>query len=135
MKFKRCRYSCNSSRIVLLIFVDIMSTFEPQRLETYRRSCTPKEYSNQPAHSRSLIRVFFVHIITKTYLYNFDPLKPHFYIVKLGFTGVHYFAYFCKNHRLWVLAEAVLTSTHNLCFEKNNEKYQNLYLKTSRFWW
>ena len=26
--------------------------------------------------------------ITKTYLYNFDPLKPHFYIVKLGFTGV-----------------------------------------------
>ena len=25
----------------------------------------------------------------KTYLYNFDPLKPHFYIVKLGFTGVY----------------------------------------------
>ena len=27
--------------------------------------------------------------ITKTNLYNFDPLKPHFYIVKLGFTGVY----------------------------------------------
>ena len=27
--------------------------------------------------------------ITKTSLYNFDPLKPHFYIVKLGFTGVY----------------------------------------------
>ena len=27
--------------------------------------------------------------ITKTYLYNFDPLKPHFYIVKLGFTRVY----------------------------------------------
>ena len=27
--------------------------------------------------------------ITKTCLCNFDPLKPHFYIVKLGFTGVH----------------------------------------------
>ena len=26
---------------------------------------------------------------TKTYLYNFDPLKLHFYIVKLGFTGVY----------------------------------------------
>ena len=25
----------------------------------------------------------------KTYLYNFDPFKPHFYIVKLGFTGVY----------------------------------------------
>ena len=27
--------------------------------------------------------------ITKTRLYNFDPLKPHLYIVKLGFTGVY----------------------------------------------
>ena len=27
--------------------------------------------------------------ITKTCLFNFDPIKPHFYVVKLGFTGVH----------------------------------------------
>ena len=27
--------------------------------------------------------------ITKTYLHNFDPLKPHFYIVKLGLTRVY----------------------------------------------
>ena len=27
--------------------------------------------------------------ITKTCLYNFDPHKPHFYIGKLGFTGVY----------------------------------------------
>ena len=27
--------------------------------------------------------------ITKTYLYNFDPLKPHFYIVKMGFSGAY----------------------------------------------
>ena len=27
--------------------------------------------------------------ITKTRLYNFDPLKPHFYVIKLGFTGVY----------------------------------------------
>ena len=27
--------------------------------------------------------------ITKTCLYDFDPLKPHFYVVKLGFTGVY----------------------------------------------
>ena len=25
----------------------------------------------------------------KTYLYNFDPLKPHFYLVKLRFSGVY----------------------------------------------
>ena len=29
-----------------------------------------------------------IYSITKTCLYNFDPLKPHFYIVKWGFTGV-----------------------------------------------
>ena len=28
-------------------------------------------------------------LITKTRLYNTDPIKPHFYIVKLGFTGVY----------------------------------------------
>ena len=34
--------------------------------------------------------------ITKTCLYNFDPLKPHFYKVKLGiYRGIHYFCYFC----------------------------------------
>ena len=27
--------------------------------------------------------------ITKTCLHNFDPFKPHFYMVKLGFTGVY----------------------------------------------
>ena len=31
----------------------------------------------------------FCNIITKILLYNFDPLKPHFYKVKLGFTGVY----------------------------------------------
>ena len=31
----------------------------------------------------------FYGVITKTRLYNFDPLKPHFYIVKLEFTGVY----------------------------------------------
>ena len=36
--------------------------------------------------------------ITKTCLYNIDPLKPHFYIVKLGFTGVYIiFLFLLKN--------------------------------------
>ena len=40
--------------------------------------------------------------ITKTYLYNFDPLNPHFYIVKLGFTGVYViFLISAQKHRLW----------------------------------
>ena len=37
--------------------------------------------------------------ITETYLYNFDPLKPYLYIVKLGFTGVDFifFLFLLKN--------------------------------------
>ena len=42
--------------------------------------------------------------ITKTCLYNVDPLKLHFYIVKLGFTGVNIiFLISAQKHRLWVL--------------------------------
>ena len=43
--------------------------------------CVSKNY-------RSFIWLLYLPI-TKTCLYNFDPLKPHFYIVKLGFTGVY----------------------------------------------
>ena len=40
--------------------------------------------------------------ITKSYLYNFDPLKPHFYIVKLGFTGVYIIFFISvQKRRLW----------------------------------
>ena len=37
--------------------------------------------------------------ITKTCLYNFDPLEPRFYIVKLGFTRVNiiFFLFLLKN--------------------------------------
>ena len=42
--------------------------------------------------------------ITKTCLYNIDPVNPHFYIVKLGFTGVYFiFLISSQKHRLWVL--------------------------------
>ena len=42
--------------------------------------------------------------ITKTCLFNFDPLKPHFHIVNLGFTRVYIsFLIFAKKHKLWVL--------------------------------
>ena len=42
----------------------------------------------------SLITIF----ITRTYLYNVEPLEPHFYTVKLGFTGVYIiFLFLLKN--------------------------------------
>ena len=70
-----------------------------------------------------------VKVITKTCLYNADPLKPHFYIGKLGFTGVYIiFLISAQKHRLWLLGEAVLTSIHNLCFERKYEKYQSFFI-------
>ena len=71
--------------------------------------------------------------ITKTCLYNFDPLKPQFYIVKLGFRRVYIiFVISVQKH----LAEAVLTSTHKLCFDQRYVKYiENFYLKIFIFWW
>ena len=57
------------------------------------------------------------------YLYNSDPLKPHFYIVKLGFTGVYIiFLISAQKHRLWVLVKTA-SCTHNLCF---GQKYENI---------
>ena len=44
------------------------------------------------------------HNITKTCLYNFDPLKPHLYIVKVEFTRVYIIFFIsAQKHRLWVL--------------------------------
>ena len=50
--------------------------------------------------------------ITQPCLYSFDPVKPHFYTVKLGFTGVYIiFLFLLKNidcgYLLELLAEVV----------------------------
>ena len=49
----------------------------------------------------------------KTYLYNFDPLKPHFYSVKLGFTKVYIIFLILLNECL-----------QSMFFEQKYEKYQ-----------
>ena len=54
--------------------------------------------------------------ITKTCLYKVDPLKPHFYIVKL------LVLFLLKNIDCGYSLEPPLTSTHSLCFEQIYEK-------------
>ena len=72
------------------------------------------------------IRAMKVWSITKTYLYNFDPLKPNFYIVKLGFAGVYtFFLISALKHRLWVLVRTASARTDNLCFE---QKYIRIFI-------
>ena len=46
----------------------------------------------------------YLKFITKTCLYDVDPIKPHFYIIKFGFTGVYIiFLISAQKHRLWIL--------------------------------
>ena len=45
-----------------------------------------KSKVTRPSHLNEVIAVLDHH---KTCPYNIDPLKPHFYIAKLGFTGVY----------------------------------------------
>ena len=88
---------------------------------------------------KGLIRSSKVQItITRSYLYNFDPLKSHFYKVKLEFTQVYtIFLISAQNidrgYSLKRLAEAVLTSTHDLCFEQKYEKYQRFFSEDFQF--
>ena len=58
-------------------------------------ACSQCADSDHPGHS-----------IMKTCLYIFDPFKPHFYIVKLGFTGVYIiFLIFAQNIDCWYSLE------------------------------
>ena len=70
--------------------------------------------------------------ITKTRLYNFDPLEPHFYVVKLGFTGVYIiFLISAQNtdcgYSLEPPRRGGSNEYHNLCFEQKYEKISEFF--------
>ena len=74
----------------------------------------------------------------KKCLYNFDPLKPHFYIVKLGFTRLYIiFLISVQNIDCGYPLELPRRGGSNeyaqSMFEDIYEKYQIFYLKTFRF--
>ena len=76
--------------------------------------------------------------ITKTYLYNINPLKPHFYIVKQGFTGVYIiFLFLLKNIDCGYSLEPPRRGGSNeyleSMFRAEIRKYQNFSLKTFSF--
>ena len=76
-------------------------------------------------------RSYMIHI-TKTYLYNFDPLKPHFYIEKLGFTGVYIiFLISAQKHRLWYSLIYVFKQKYEKIAEILSENFQFLEVKFS----
>ena len=55
------------------------------------------------------LKILLRSLTTKTHLYTSDPLKPQFYTVKLGFTGVYIiFLIYDQKHRLRELVRADL---------------------------
>ena len=66
--------------------------------------------------------------VTKIYLYKFDPLKAHFYIIKFGFTEVFIIFLLLKNidceYSLEPPRRGGSNEYTNLCFEQKYEKYQ-----------
>ena len=77
--------------------------------------------------------------ITKTCLYNFDPRKPQFYIIKLGFTGVYIIFLVCvQKHRLWVIVRTAsprrfkrVPTIYDL--SKSMKKYQSFLSENFQF--
>ena len=79
--FKDCSYSWTSS--TLFSNCEASGSMQQERIQIIKLldfvcSLFPKAI---------FFDFYFTLLITKTRLYNFDPLKPHFYVVKLGFTG------------------------------------------------
>ena len=93
------------SRFRLLIFFTQHISIKPGERILFHRATT---YLNLPSEKGfTLSEKYLVQGTTLFHhenipIYNFDPLKPHYYIVKLGFTGYTLFSYFTIKHRLWV---------------------------------
>ena len=98
-------------------------------------------YVKIKAHTRKRIRYMYDHtkkIITKTCLYNFDPLKPQFYIAKLGFTGVYIiFLISDQKQRLWVLVRTAssrrFSRVPKIHVSSRNYNYMNFLFENFHF--
>ena len=51
-------------------------------------------------------------------VYCIPPYSPLLYSKTGVYRSKHFFLIFALKYRLWILTEAVLTCTHNLCFEQ-----------------
>ena len=71
-----------------LLFQDVHLVIGVQIVPVLKLSIVTKERLSAALLARVIKDQVKINI-TKTCLYNFDPLKPHFYIVKLGFTEIH----------------------------------------------
>ena len=80
--------------------------------------------------------------VTKICLYNFDLRKPHFYIIKLGFTGVYIIFISAQKHKLWYSLEPPRPRRggsneypQSIFWAEILKNIRIFYLKIFIFWW
>ena len=85
-----------------IFFSSILQTWYVELRISRSISESPLEFEITRVDCTIYVLAVMVPNITNTY--NVDPLQPHFYIAKLGFTGVYInFLISAQKHRLWVL--------------------------------
>ena len=113
----------NNKEIFILLLLFLSNNSKHVCLAQHSFSCKHMYYINQACYITLLMCIqqpIFRVFIMLTCLCDEDPLKPHFYIAKLGINrGIHYLLIFAPKHRLWVL---VRTATIYL-LSKNKKKY------------
>ena len=108
-------------RAVWLVFADCMCLLQHLGY-TKRGAGKPMPYWVDVQAALSLCWLHRSYCITKTRLFKYIVYWK-FHLQKLKIfrqKKLWYFSYFCSKHRFGVLirTEAVLTSTHNLCFDQ-----------------
>ena len=104
---------------------------DPDQISQNAASDQCHTYSNIFKHIKS---------ITKKCLYNIDPLKPHFYIVKLGLQGYTlFFLFLLKNIDCGYSLEPPHQGSSNeypksMFLSRNMKNIRVFYLKIFRFW-
>ena len=100
-------------------------------LKVFNLYCIYEQIS-EDSEGNTTIKKFYLAIkrrrgtITKTWLCSFDPLKPHFYIVKMGCTEVN-IIFLISAQKIVVLVRTASSSTHNLYFEQKYKKISEIF--------
>ena len=143
IRFCEVKFSVYLNRSVFVKGVFILSAKHHSKthviINTVMKQSKGRSGDLKPEHKKTTNRTTMgPTTIMKTCLYTVDPLKPHFYIVKLGFAGAYIiFLFLLKNIDCRYSLEPPRRGGSNeyLCLEQNYEKHQNFYLKIFNFWW
>ena len=95
---KFARLSASIGSLYLIGYIQLPSEFRTMKKCLHQVAYFTLTHQCEMYTSQPYLYCYLFVPIMKTRLYNFDPLKPYFYIVKLGFTGLYiFFLFLLKN--------------------------------------